>query len=450
VNPILRFVSAPRGALLLALIALGGHAAPAAGQSPSTDAAFADALREALRRSNPEIAAGRAAVRAAEARARAAGFPPPLALTAEAEEIPDGVNLPAAGSVRVGVEGELLSRGRREAVRALAATDVRAATAALDLTEQRLVAEGTRAIVRVNGGSRVAQRLAAEDSLLLGVEAALRARFSVGEARYVDVLRLRTERLRIQSERAEAVTEAVVGRRTLEALLSPTGTTPADTLVDRLLRAAPDALLAAAIPPAPDLDSLVTRSAAVQLAAAAVERARAARTLLAAELRPRLSGGVGLQKFEGEGGGAVFGPTLGASLSLPSTARGANRAALAAAEAEIAAAEAERAATLATLRRTLVAARERYEAARTRLSLFDAALLRGARQEREAALAGYGAGDLSLIELLDFERALARAEIEGVRARIEAADALAELLSADAGETGREASTLRPSRNDER
>ncbi|HCT57123.1 MAG TPA: hypothetical protein DGD08_07905, partial [Gemmatimonas aurantiaca] len=76
-------------------------------------------------------------------------------------------------------------------------------------------------------------------------------------------------------------------------------------------------------------------------------------------------------------------------------------------------------------------ARERYSAARERLDAFDAALLRGARDERESALAAYRTGSLSLLELLDFERALSRAEIERIRALVDAADAWADLLGAD-------------------
>jgi cobalt-zinc-cadmium efflux system outer membrane protein len=127
------------------------------------------------------------------------------------------------------------------------------------------------------------------------------------------------------------------------------------------------------------------------------------------------------------------GLTFGGSITLPSTARRAGEAALGAADAEIAVAMAERDAAVAAVRASLAAALERYEAARLRLSAFDAALLRGAREEREAALASFRAGDLSLIELLDFERALARAETERLRSLLDAADALADLHAAGAG-----------------
>ena len=74
--------------------------------------------------------------------------------------------------------------------------------------------------------------------------------------------------------------------------------------------------------------------------------------------------------------------------------------------------------TVTAVRARIAAAAERYAAARERLAVFDAALLRGAREERESALASYRTRGLSLLELLDFERALARAEIDRVRAGI--------------------------------
>lgn len=425
--------------LALSLVKVGA----AAGQVP---AASADsALLELLRSANPELAAGRAAVAAAEARQRATGFAPPVSLSVEAEEIPSGVDLSRA-TASVGLEREFFPRGQRAAAQAVAGVDVRSARAQVELTEQRLLAEARRGLVRVAGGERMARRLAAEDSLLEGAESALRLRFSVGEARYVDVLRLRTERLRIQSSRAEALAEVRAGRSILEALLGGAPGGEAATRLGGLLEAALGDTLASA----PDVAALLAGSPAVRLAELALERARAERALVLAGQRPRISAAAGLQRFEGEDG-FVVGPALGLSVSLPGTARAANRTALGAADAAVAAAEARRAATVASVRGALLTALVRYEAARERLALFDAALLRGARQEREAALAAYASGDLSLLELIDFERALARAEIERIRTLTDAADAYAALLSAAAG-TGAESEspTLRPTNDDDR
>ncbi len=189
------------------------------------------------------------------------------------------------------------------------------------------------------------------------------------------------------------------------------------------------------LPAAPPLDSLIALSAPVRLGDIAVTRAQSARRLARAEQRPVIAASIGVQRFGDESGGYTTGPTVGASVTLPFTARRRNQAALIAADREIAAAEAARQAAVVAVRANLTVARERYEAARERLSLFDAALLRGAREERESALAAYRTGELSLIELLDFERALARAEIERLRSRIVAADAFADLIAGAPGDS---------------
>lgn len=408
---------ASAAALLLFPVAVSAQ------ESPATSA-----LRESVQRSNPELSARRAAVEAARARVAATGFGEPAALSAEVEEIPGGIDVTAA-SVRVEVGREFLTSGRRDAARALATTDVRAAEASLAAAGAALDAGVLRSLTAAAGWSAISRRLAAEDSLLVGAEEALTARFSVGEARYVDVLRLRTERLRVQGERAEALAEARAARVALQGLLGPVE--GRDALIDAAIAETEPRL--AALPPAPDPDSLLARSSVVLIAQAAVERARAGRTLTAAEQRPRFSGAVGLQRFGADDGGGTVGLTVGGSMTLPSTARRANQAALASADAEIAAAAAELDATVASVRAELAAALERYESARIRLSAFDAALLRGAREEREAALASFRTGELSLIELLDFERALARAETERLRSLLDAADALADLYAAGTG-----------------
>jgi cobalt-zinc-cadmium efflux system outer membrane protein len=405
-------------ALLLVPLAVSAQ------ESPATSA-----LREAVQRSNPELSARRAAVEAARARVAATGFGEPAALSAEVEEVPSGIDLTGA-SVRVEVGKEFLAGGRRDAARALAATDVRAAEASLAAAGAALDAAVLRSLTAAAGWSAISRRLAAEDSLLVGAEEALTSRFSVGEARYVDVLRLRTERLRVQGERAEALAEGRAARVALQGLLGPVE--GRDALIDAAIAETGPRLVA--LPPPPDPDSLLARSGAVLAAQVAVERARAGRALTAAEQRPRFSGAVGLQRFGAdEGGAGTVGLTVGGSMTLPSTARRANQAALASADAEIAAATAELDATVAAVRAELAAALARYESARVRLSAFDAALLRGAREEREAALASFRTGELSLIELLDFERALARAETERLRSMLDAADALADLYAAGTG-----------------
>lgn len=403
-------------------------------------------LRAAIRATSPELASHRAVLALAEARRAATGFAPATTLSAELDDVP-GARLDQ-GSARVEVEQEFLARGQRRAERALADTEVRAAQIALQAAERRIMARAARAYIEATGWRAVATRLAGQDSLLASAEASLRVRFAAGDASYVSVLRLRTERLRVQSDRARALTEAETGTIALESLLAEDleAQDRLPTLVANIAGAAPGRSVGTVItlPEAPPVDSLLALAGQVQHAEAAVERAMASRQLVLARQRPAFAALLGIQRMGASGEeSASLGPVLGVRMSLPFTARRANQAAAVAAAQEVTAAHASRVAIVATARGAIAQARARYEAARSRLATFDAALLRGAAEERESALAAYRAGDLSLIELLDFERALSRTEIERMHAIIDAAGALAALLSGDASGDATGAPTFR-------
>ena len=402
---------------------------------PVLDSTAVARLREAVVASSPAVAARRSDLAAAEARLRAAGAAPPAVLAAEIEEVPGGMEVNDAGSMRLELSRELVIGGRGSARRVLAAAEVAQAAARLRLAEQRVRARIDQLLMRALGSAAIAERLAAEDSLLTGVDEALRARFAVAEARYVDVLRLRTERLRVQADLAAALTEEQVSRQRLLALVTAADSVgPIRRLADSILVQRPGVLLLAEVPPAPSIDSLVAASGALQLADASLAQAEADARLRRAELSPALSAAVGVQRFGGESENFDVGPTLGIAVSLPFTAGGANRATREAAALAAEAARQQRRATVADVQSDLAAARDRYEAARARLAVFDAALLRGAREERESALSAYRTGELSLLELLDFERALTRTEIVRLQSRIEAAEAYADLIAGAAGE----------------
>ena len=425
-----------RSSLLMSVLLIAAWAPPVRAQVLFSDSAGVRQLKEAVRLQSPEIVARRAAVDVARARLRAIGFAPAASLAAEMEEVPDGLNAASAGSIRFDLSREFFSSTLRSAKRAVSERDVERAQAELELAERSVDTRVDRALTLAIGGVAIARRLSAEDSLLASAEDGVRTRFAVGGARYVDVLRVRTERLRVQTDAATAFTEARIGRRFLELLIaSSTGaealTLVIDTVVTRELRDP----LRIPLPAAPGLDSLIALSGVARFGKIAVARAKASQRLANAEQRPVFAGSIGVQRFAGESGGFTTGPTIGASVSLPFTARRANQATRAVAEREIGAAEAERDAAIALLRNDLTAAYLRYEASRERLTLFDAALLQGAREERESALAAYRSGELSLIELLDFERALARAEIARLRSRMEAAGALADLIAGAAGQS---------------
>jgi outer membrane protein TolC len=123
-----------------------------------------------------------------------------------------------------------------------------------------------------------------------------------------------------------------------------------------------------------------------------------------------VTGAVGVQRFVGEDGRATAGPALGLGIALPFSLSGgyarerevvrlrreADQAGLAADSSAYAVARAQ--------------ARQAGESARARVRLYDDALLAGAADEREGAVAGFRTGTVSLLELIDFERSLAEAE----------------------------------------
>ncbi len=427
----------PRGVrtcLVAAIVSCLMAPALSSQDAPVADTTALARLRAGVIAVSPTLAARRAELAAAQAHARGAGAAPHAVLSAEVEEVPGGLDIADAGSLRLELSREVLTSGRRGIRRQVAEAEVAEASARLQMSERAVQARVDRLLVRALGSTAVSGRLGSEDSLLAEVEEALRGRFAVGEARYVDVLRLRTERLRARADLAAALGDARVSRHALVALVGASEEAASvRQLADSMLAASPAAFLDGAVPPAPELDSLIALSGSARLAGATLARAEATAALRRASLRPALSAGLGVQRFE-KGQGHRIGPTLSLAVSLPFTGRGANRAIREAADRSAEAARRQHQATFAATLADIRAARDRYETARERLAVFGAALLRGAREERESALGAYRTGDLSLLELLDFERALARAEITRLRARIEAADAYADLIAGSAGD----------------
>ena len=401
-------------------------------------------LRDGARQSSPAVIAARAELEAARTRSHAAGFAAPAYLSAGISEAPNA-NLDQ-GNIRLEIGRTLFTGARQRAERRLAEAEVRGAEIALAAAERKVDAVLRREFIRAAGEQLVTNRLASEDALLTSAEEGLRTRFTVGDTRYTDVLRLRTERLRVQSERAAAIAEARSARVALRGLVGDSLRDHFQPALDALVAADFAAAWQSLLPAAEALDSLVAAAGDVRQSEVAVARARAQQALAAAERRPQVDASAGIQRIGQANNGPALGPSVGLTVSLPFTAARANRLGAQAAASEVAAAEAGRQAILATVRSRVAAAAERYAAARQRLEVFDAALLRGAREEREAALAAYRTRGLSLLELIDFERALARAEIDRVEALIDAADAWADLVTGGAADEALTTSTAHEAR----
>ena len=177
------------------------RAGPPRAEPPSVSAMVAR-IATAARAGDPALGAARAAVAAAEARHGAAGFAPPLVVSAGLADGPGGDV--AAGNLDIQLERALFRGARAIAARAVTAAGLSAARADLGARERLVEVRVLEGFVHAAGWARIAQRLRRSDEWLAVADEALRGRFAVGTARYVDVLRIRTERLQLGAESSRA------------------------------------------------------------------------------------------------------------------------------------------------------------------------------------------------------------------------------------------------------
>lgn len=390
-------------------------------------AAALDSLRAEVVSRHPVLLALRGRLAAARASAAAAGLRGPATLSTGLSEAPGSAL--DQGNLRIELAREIGTAARLRAERALAEVEVAEAEASLAAATRAIAPSLLSALLQTAGTRRIDERLSAEDALLEDAEQGLQTRFAVGEATFVDVLRVRTERLRVQSERAELVAVEAATRAALSSLLAAdeTGGTARLARADSLIARASLAEWRAQLPEEADARAYIPIALELQLADVAIARAERSRALGAATRRTRAEAFVGVQRIGQANNGPTFGPSAGISWTLPRTAATANRRAALAEQLNVEAAAQARLATGAVAQARLTAAREHYSAALRRIDAYDAALLTGAREERDGALAAYRAQRLTLLELLDFERALARAEIGAIDALMDAASAYASL-----------------------
>jgi len=394
-----------------------------------------------LRPLNLELLTLQSQVSAAAARRDASGLSAPLTLSGEAEEVP-GAAISHAGSLRLDVQQQLWTGTRRGAERAVADADISQARALYAAEELAFTARIAVLLETLTGGTTIANRLRTEAQLLDDVSRGIMTRFSVGDARYVDVLRLRTERLRVMNELARVTSETRSARVALMAL------TTGDAKATQELTAHLDQILAKQtdekgdtstvemLPAPPEAAHALTLSVAVHTARADLDRSRALLTLGSASRRPQVAGSIGVQRFGDVGRGNAdhhFGIAVAGSITLPFTARTANQRSAAADQAQVAAADMRVRDAQATAETQLTIATNQYLAARDRLTAYDLTLLRGSREERSGALHAYRAGTMTLLELLDFERALVQAETGYTHARLDAARAYAGVIAVITG-----------------
>src|SRR5262245_45815059 len=267
--------------LMLASITIAG---PVRAQIIAADTGQIRRFHGLVKDHSTELVALRAAVDAARARQASTGFGAPIRLESEIED--------QGQSVKLGIAKSFLAPGVTGSARALAGADVELAELELALAERRLQIVTEELLVRAAAARAVANRLASESAVLGTVEEGLRVRFAVADARYVDVLRIRTEQLRAQSELA--VTEAE-GREVRLELWKLTGVAPTPEtrrLLESLIATVRVDSLTAELAGAPTIDSLVSVAPDVRRATVEVSRATAARSLTSAQHRSDLAASI--------------------------------------------------------------------------------------------------------------------------------------------------------------
>ncbi|MGQ0589778.1 MAG: TolC family protein [Sphingosinicella sp.] len=366
------------------------------------------ALEEAEARS-PAIVAARAAVEAAEARVRQAGFRSNPELSVEVENFAGTGELSVLRRTEstVALNQRLDLGGRRQArvgvARAeLAATELRLSIARADLARQ----------VR----EQFARGVAARERLRLAEENEVRARdlarvagvlVDAGREPPLRALRARSAAAQARAELETARADEQASRATLSSLFGVS--TPVETLSGPLLDLEPSMI-------DPE-QSLEVRLAEVeQLGAEAALR----QETTARNLDPAV--GVGVRHVRETGDVALVG---GISMPLPVFDR--NQGNVAAARANVRAAEARRAAALATITVRARNAIANVEAAEARVEALERAALPEAAEALRLAQVSYREGRASLLELLDVQTAYTAAQNALTEARLALALATAEL-----------------------
>ena len=385
-------------------------------------------LAALARESDPTLRLARARELAAERLVTSAGSVPPLAAAFGLSDGPRGDVMRGNASIEVGRGLFLGSRlvAARATARGELAIEIRERRVAEEVIEVRVTDLVTNGVA----AERALTRLRQSEQLLVDAEEALAVRLAAGTGRYSDVLRVRAERLAV----GFSIRDELANRASVRAQLLTTAGAPlhADSL-DRWMAEAAMAMTAGSawrstLASLPSTDSLAALSEIVRDAATVRVRAEARRTQGIAARRPEVNGAIGLQRIGAANGGPSAGVLVGISSTLPFSARRANERSTQVENAEVVAAEAGVTAAMGRARPGLEGLRERLKAALERLEAIDAVVLVAAGSEREAALAEFRAGALTLLELLDFERSLLRVELERSDALREAASLRASLF----------------------
>lgn len=318
-------------------------------------------------------------------------------------------------SQELGVPG---ARGRAKEV---ARIEVAIAEANRESFALRLRGDVTRAYRRVQADALSLRTLETLRKTAADLEQMVSTRLRTGGARYLDVLRVRSERVRIENDVVEAERALREDRRALNALMARAPDEPlatADTLVY--------------VPLADSLATVLRRAMAsrprLQAARLEVERGGAQVALARNGLLPSTSLSAGLDRVPGSDSPG-FGGEI--SVSLPFAPWTDRRARISEASASRGSAQARLQAVEREVDSVLRNAFDSARSAERQVQQFDRILLADASDAIRTAIQNYQAGQIDGLELFETLRTFRSIELEHIRALLNYQLALTDLAVAE-------------------
>jgi len=400
---------------LLSISATLGSAAAAGAHVLTLDSCLAIAAHR-----SPQITGANREVEAARARRRQAVAldPPTLAYDSGRLSSPARPDERGESSLRL-FQGLPLPMQRSRAGR-VAGLDVALAEASRESRFLRLRADVTRAYRRLQADQATLRALSDLRGTVADLEEATKVRLQAGGARYLDILRARSERARLENDLVETQRALRNDTQTLNALMArraDEALEPADSLVFVALE---DTL-------PPILDRARETRPGLRAARLSVEREQAAVSLARSALLPAPEISLGLDKV-GYGPAGIAGSV---ALTLPFAPWTDRRARIQESEALRGAAQA----ALDVSERSLdLALRNAYQDARAlaaQVASFERQLLPDMTDAIQSATRGYQFGQVDGLELFETLRTYRSVQLEHIRALLNYHLALTDLGTAE-------------------
>lgn len=369
---------------------------------------------------HPEIRVAQAEIAAAQARRQLAGAWEPPSVSLSAGKLATAVSGDEKeASLRVGQK--FAWPGSRQPARKVAELEVAIAQARLDGISLRVRGEVLRACRGFQADEMIVQALIGLREAATDIEQQTTTRLGANAANYLDVLRPRLERARIENDLVEAERTLREERRRLNLLMgieSESSLVLSDSLRFVLLPDSLSDILANALQNRPSL-----RAAALEI------EARSAGVQVAHnDRRPTTELSIGLDRVPG-----AQGPGLGGEISfdLPFVPWTRRPAAIQEARAHQAGAEAGLDAGRRNLESRLRDAWAAAQAAKLQIQSFQTQLLPDAQDALRAATQSYRFGQIGGLELLEALRVYRSIELESIRSLLSYHLALIDLDTAE-------------------